>query len=112
MKSSTKDNAKGKMHQANGKIKEAAGKIAGNCDQEAEGKVENLGGKVQEKVGQVEKVLGKQKGFFEISIQEKHESIGVYPVNSRMLIFSEFLSKTADRGLEYRVTFKRKKRMQ
>ena len=49
MKSSTRDNAEGKMHQAKGKIKEAVGKIAGNRDLEAEGKGENLGGKVQEK---------------------------------------------------------------
>ncbi len=59
MKSSTKDNAEGKMRQVNGKVKEAVGKIVGNRDLEAEGKVENLNGKVQEKVGEVKKVLGK-----------------------------------------------------
>jgi uncharacterized protein YjbJ (UPF0337 family) len=59
MKSSTQDNAEGKMHQAKGKIKEVVGKIAGNRDLEAEGKGENLGGKVQEKIGQVKKVVGK-----------------------------------------------------
>jgi uncharacterized protein YjbJ (UPF0337 family) len=59
MKSSTKDNAEGKMHQVKGKIKEVAGEIVGNRDLEAEGKYENLAGKVQEKLGQVKKVVGK-----------------------------------------------------
>lgn len=59
MKSSTKDNAEGKMHQVKGKIKDAVGKIVGNSDLEAEGKVENLAGKVQEKIGQIKKVVGK-----------------------------------------------------
>jgi uncharacterized protein YjbJ (UPF0337 family) len=59
MKSSTKDNAEGKMHQVKGKIKEVAGEIVGNRDLEAEGKYENLAGKVQEKLGQVKKVLDK-----------------------------------------------------
>ena len=59
MKSSTKDNAEGKMHQVKGKVKETVGKVVGNDDLEAEGKVENLHGKVQEKIGQVEKVVGK-----------------------------------------------------
>jgi len=59
MKSSTKDNAEGKIHQVKGKIKEVAGKTVGNRDLEAEGKDENLGGKVQEKIGQIKKVLDK-----------------------------------------------------
>ena len=59
MKSSTKDNAEGKMHQVKGKIKETVGKVVGNRDLEAEGKVEKLDGKVQEKLGQVEKIVGK-----------------------------------------------------
>jgi uncharacterized protein YjbJ (UPF0337 family) len=59
MKSSTKDNAEGKMHQMKGKIKEVAGKITGDRDLETEGKDENLDGKVQEKVGEVKKVIGK-----------------------------------------------------
>jgi len=59
MKSSTKDNAEGKMHQVKGKVKETVGKAVGNDDLEAEGKVEKLHGKVQEKIGQVEKVVGK-----------------------------------------------------
>jgi len=59
MKSSTKDNAEGKMHQVKGTIKEAVGKAAGNRDLEAEGKSENLHGEVQEKIGEVKKILGK-----------------------------------------------------
>jgi uncharacterized protein YjbJ (UPF0337 family) len=59
MKSSTKDNAEGKMHQVKGKIKEVAGKIVGNRDLEAEGKDENFGGKVQEKIDQIKKVVDK-----------------------------------------------------
>ena len=59
MKSSTKDNAEGKMHQVKGKIKETVGKAVGNRDLEAEGKIENLDGKIQEKVGDVKKLVGK-----------------------------------------------------
>lgn len=55
MKSSTKNNAEGKMHQAKGKIKETVGKAVGNRDLEAKGKIENLDGKVQQKRGQIEK---------------------------------------------------------
>lgn len=59
MKSSTRDNAEGKLHQAKGKIKEVVGKSVGNPNLEAEGKDEHLGGKIQEKRGQVKKVIGK-----------------------------------------------------
>ncbi len=57
MKSSTKDNAEGKMHQVKGKAKQVAGIVAGNSSLEAEGKEENLKGKTQEKVGQIKKVM-------------------------------------------------------
>jgi uncharacterized protein YjbJ (UPF0337 family) len=59
MKSSARDKAEGKIHQAKGKIKEAVGELVGDRDLKVEGKDENLGGKVQEKVGHVKKVLGK-----------------------------------------------------
>ena len=59
MKSSARDNAEGKMHQAKGNIKKVVGKIVGNRDLKAEGEDENLEGKVQEKVGQVKKVIGR-----------------------------------------------------
>ena len=59
MKSSTKDNAEGKMHQLKGKIKEVAGKLVKNRDLEAEGKAENLDGDAQEKIGKIKKFVGK-----------------------------------------------------
>lgn len=59
MKSSTRDKAEGKMHEAKGKVKEIVGKAVGNCNLEVEGKDENLGEKVQEKLGQIKKVIGK-----------------------------------------------------
>lgn len=59
MKSSTKDNAEGKMHQVKGKVKEVAGRIIGDKDLEAEGIAENIEGKVQEKIGQIKKVVDK-----------------------------------------------------
>jgi uncharacterized protein YjbJ (UPF0337 family) len=59
MKSSTKDNAEGKMHQWKGKSKQILGKIVKNRKLEAEGKAENLDGNVQEKIGKFKKVVGK-----------------------------------------------------
>jgi uncharacterized protein YjbJ (UPF0337 family) len=59
MKSSTKDKAEGKFHEAKGKVKEIAGKIADNPKLEARGTGEKIAGNIQEKIGQVEKVLGK-----------------------------------------------------
>lgn len=59
MKSSTRDEVEGKMHQAKGKVKEVVGKAVNNPDLEAEGKVEKLGGIVQEKVGDVKRAVGK-----------------------------------------------------
>jgi len=59
MKSSTKDEAKGKFHEVKGKVKEVAGKLSDNPNLEDEGTIENITGKVQEKIGQVKKVFGK-----------------------------------------------------
>lgn len=59
MKSSTKDQAQGRFHQAKGKLKEVAGKLSDNPKLEAEGGGEKIAGKIQEKIGQVNKVLGK-----------------------------------------------------
>ena len=59
MKSSTKNQAKGKFHNVKGTIKEIAGKVSLNSDLEAEGKSEKRAGKVQEKIGDIEKVVGK-----------------------------------------------------
>jgi uncharacterized protein YjbJ (UPF0337 family) len=59
MKTSTKDQAEGKLHTVKGTIKEIAGKLSKNPSLEAEGNGEKIAGKVQDKIGQVEKVLGK-----------------------------------------------------
>lgn len=59
MKSSTKDQAEGKLHELKGKAKEIAGKLVDNPALEAEGTDEKIAGKVQGKIGQIEKVLGK-----------------------------------------------------
>ena len=59
MKTSTKDQVKGKLQEAKGSIKEAAGKLTDNPKLQAEGVAEKIAGKVRGKVGQVKKVLGK-----------------------------------------------------
>jgi uncharacterized protein YjbJ (UPF0337 family) len=59
MKSSTKDQVEGKLHEIKGKVKEAAGQGTSNPDLTNEGQAEKLAGKVQEKVGQVKKVFEK-----------------------------------------------------
>ena len=59
MKSSTKDNAEGKMHQVKGTVKEVAGRLVGNKDLESEGKDEHTDGKIQEKLGEIKKVMDK-----------------------------------------------------
>jgi uncharacterized protein YjbJ (UPF0337 family) len=59
MKSSTKDQVEGTLHELKGKVKEVAGKLTDNPKLEAEGTGEKIAGKVQEKVSQVKKVLGK-----------------------------------------------------
>jgi uncharacterized protein YjbJ (UPF0337 family) len=59
MKSSTQDNAEGKMHRVRGKIKEIVGKAIRNPDLEAEGKEERRIGKIQEKIDKIKKVFGK-----------------------------------------------------
>lgn len=57
MKSSTRDIAEGKMHQAKGSIKKAIGRLICDCGLKAEGKSEYASGQVQEKVGEVKKVI-------------------------------------------------------
>jgi len=59
MKSSTRDNAEGTMHQVKGKVKETVGRVIKDRDLEAEGIVENIDGKAQEKIGEIKKVAGK-----------------------------------------------------
>ena len=59
MKSSTRDEAEGKLHKVKGSIKEIAGKVTDDSKLERKGRAEKNAGKVQEKIGQVKKVLGK-----------------------------------------------------
>jgi len=59
MKSSTKDQAEGMLHQVKGTAKEIAGKLTDNPELEGEGTGEKIAGKVQEKLGQIKKVLEK-----------------------------------------------------
>lgn len=59
MKSSTRDNVEGKMHQVKGTIKKTVGRVVNDRDLEAEGIVENIEGKAQEKIGEIKKVTGK-----------------------------------------------------
>ena len=59
MKSSTKDQVEGALHEVKGKVKETVGRAVKNPNLEDEGQAENLSGKVQKKVGQVEKVFEK-----------------------------------------------------
>ena len=51
MRSSTTDNAEGK-------VEETAWKAVGNRDLEAKGKIENLDWEIREKLGQIKKVIG------------------------------------------------------
>lgn len=59
MKSSSKDEVAGKIHEVKGGVKEKVGKLTNNPDLEAEGTVEKVAGIVQKKIGQVKKVLGR-----------------------------------------------------
>ena len=59
MKQSTRDQIKGRLHEAKGTVKEKAGRVINNPNLTAEGQNEKLGGKVQQKVGQVEEVFEK-----------------------------------------------------
>jgi uncharacterized protein YjbJ (UPF0337 family) len=59
MKSSTKDQVQGSLHELKGKAKEKAGQLTNNPNLAAEGQDEKIAGKVQKKVGQIEKVFEK-----------------------------------------------------
>ena len=59
MRSSTKDQIKGTLHEVGGKLKEKAGQVTNDPDMEAEGTAEKLTGKVEKKVGQIKKVFEK-----------------------------------------------------
>jgi uncharacterized protein YjbJ (UPF0337 family) len=64
MKQSTKDETKGKLHEAEGAVKEKVGQekvgqVTNRHHLTAGGRNEKLAGKIQRKVGQIEKVLEK-----------------------------------------------------
>ncbi len=59
MRSSTKNEIAGQIHEAKGKIKEKIAQLTNNPDLEDEGTGEKIAGKVQKKIGQVEKVIEK-----------------------------------------------------
>jgi len=59
MKSSTKDQIQGKLHEVKGKAKQTAGQVMNNPNLAAEGQDEKIAGVVQKKVGQVKKVFEK-----------------------------------------------------
>lgn len=59
MKSSTKNQAKGKLHEIKGAAKETVGRITNDPDLEAEGTVEKTLGTVQKKAGRLVEVFEK-----------------------------------------------------
>jgi uncharacterized protein YjbJ (UPF0337 family) len=59
MKSSSQDEAEGKLHKVKGSIKEIVGKATDDGKLARKGKAEKRAGKAQEKIGQVKKVLGR-----------------------------------------------------
>jgi uncharacterized protein YjbJ (UPF0337 family) len=59
MRSSTKNEIAGQIHEAKGKTKEKVGQLTNDTDLQAEGIGEKIAGKIQKKIGQVEKVVEK-----------------------------------------------------
>lgn len=59
MKSSTRDQVEGTLHEMKGKVREVAGKLSDNPKLHVSGTIEKIGGIVQGKIGQCKKVLGK-----------------------------------------------------
>jgi uncharacterized protein YjbJ (UPF0337 family) len=57
MKQSSKDQAKGKLHEVKGKIKVKLGRATKNPNLRTEGEDEQVVGTVQKKIGQIEKVF-------------------------------------------------------
>ena len=58
MKSSTKDQIKGKAKELKGEIKKNAGKAMNRPDIADKGRDEQMEGKIQRKVGEIKKVFG------------------------------------------------------
>ncbi|MGB2676457.1 MAG: CsbD family protein [Candidatus Acidiferrum sp.] len=59
MRSSTKNEIAGQIHEGKGKTKEKVGQLTNDTDLQAEGIGEKIAGKIQKKIGQVEKVVEK-----------------------------------------------------
>jgi uncharacterized protein YjbJ (UPF0337 family) len=59
MKSSTKNEIAGKVHEVKGQVKQKIGHLTKDKRLEAEGIGEELAGKLQSKLGQAEKVIEK-----------------------------------------------------
>ncbi len=59
MKSSSKDQLEGAMHEVKGTAKEIAGKLTDNPALAVDGSDEKIAGKVQGKIGEIKKVFGK-----------------------------------------------------
>jgi uncharacterized protein YjbJ (UPF0337 family) len=59
MKSSTKDQIKGKLHEVKGKVKQKAGEVTKNPKLATEGRNERIAGIVQKKIGQIKQVFEK-----------------------------------------------------
>jgi uncharacterized protein YjbJ (UPF0337 family) len=59
MRSSTRNEIAGKIHEAKGAIKQKVGRLTNDADLQAEGIGEKIGGKIQKKIGQVEKAVEK-----------------------------------------------------
>ena len=57
LKSSTKNQAKGKARELKGKVKETAGRIRNDPDMEAEGTVDRVKGTVQKRLDRSERSL-------------------------------------------------------
>ena len=64
MKSSTKDNAEGKMHQVKGKIKETVGKVVGNRRLGSRGQSRKSGRESSRKARPGRESCGQVEGFF------------------------------------------------
>jgi len=58
MKMSTKDKAKGNLHELKGKVKEKIGQVTNDPKLKAKGHGEKLSGKLQKKMARVEKIIG------------------------------------------------------
>ena len=60
MRSSMKDQIKGKLHEMKGNVKEKAGRVTNDNKLMVQGRNEKLAGKIQGKVGRIEKMFEKK----------------------------------------------------